>query len=136
MEHERVDRSYWNVNKYDLPHRLKSIYHDCGNYVSKSGSTSKGGPPICGTCDKVVPWFFFKCIKCETFFVRDFRHPKFCTYYPTCWEHTLELPWEHCPKHNFPPTYRNGFRPYVEPTGLNPREFTDEELAGIFDWTD
>lgn len=132
--HERLDPSYTFPNIYDLPPRLRSIYHDCGNYSAVGAKIYKGGPPLCGNCDKVVPWFFFKCIKCDKFFVQDFRHPKFCNFYPTCWDHTLLLEWKYCTTHKADPDEWEFYAQIIEPVGLNPREFSDEELAGIFDF--
>lgn len=129
MNHERVGIEYKTIKKHELPHRLQQLYHSCGEYSAMTASVENGGPPKCGNCNKVVPWFFYKCVKCEAYFIRDFRHPKFCPAYPTCWEHTLELPWEFCEDHSYKPkTYAGNaawqndwYRPYVEPIGLNPK---------------
>lgn len=142
-QHPRVGIEYKTIQKHDLPFRLQELYHDCGQYSAMASSVTNGGPPMCKNCNKVVPWFFYKCVKCESYFVRDFRHPKFCQSYPTCWEHTLELPWEYCEQHDFPPRpahvgaaewMNDWYRPFVEPLGLNPKNFTEEELAGVFDF--
>lgn len=132
--HERVKPEFnFGINKYDLPHRLREKYHDCGNY-SAMNLVKYSGPPMCGNCNKVVPWFFFKCVKCEKHFIQDFRHPKFCNFYPTCWEHTLTLEWRYCSTHRADPDVYEWFAQIIEPIGLNPKEFSDEELAGIFDF--
>jgi hypothetical protein len=141
--HEKI--RFKTVSKYDLPYRLSLLYHDCGNYEAKSRAQILNGPPICSNCNKVVPWFFFKCAECDQYFIKDFRHPKFCIFYPTCWQHTLELPWEYCEDHCFParaPYTGNAawmnehYKALVEPVGLNPRSFTDEELANVFEGID
>lgn len=133
--HERVDPAHnFGITKTDLPHRLAIQFHDCGNYTATNIKRYRGGPPICGNCDKVVPWFFFKCVSCDTYFVKDFRHPKFCDFYPTCWEHTLVLPWRYCTKHKADPDEFELCAVIVEPIGLNPKVFSDEDLADVFDF--
>lgn len=133
MQHERVDKTYKYVEKTDLPYRLAIQFHDCGNYTGVASDKYNGGPPICGNCNKIVPWFFFKCVKCDQHFIQDFRHPKFCSYYPTCWQHTLELPWDYCPSHAFKYRLEKPFWLH-EPIGLNPKVFSDEDLADVFDF--
>lgn len=131
-QHPKIRRI--EVQKYDLPYRLAQKFHDCGEYKAFPVTAYKNGPPVCARCLKVVPWFFYKCVVCDQYFIQDFRHPKFCAFYPTCWQHTLELPWEYCVDH------RNylGYDPQllVEPIGLNPRSFSDEELANVFEGID
>jgi hypothetical protein len=124
------------INKYDLPYRLSQQFHDCGEYIPFPVTAYKNGPPLCARCKKVVPWFFYKCVICDQYFIQDFRHPKFCAFYPTCWQHTLELPWEFCGEHR--PHVLGGTRlnMIVEPIGLNPRKFSDEELANVFEGID
>lgn len=131
MQHEAIP--YKEVLKTDLPYRLASIYHDCGDY--KVPKIRKQGPPLCINCNKYVPWFFHKCVVCDEYFVRDFRDNRFCNFYPTCWEHTQELPWEYCADHSY--NYNRDDRElYVQypPVGLNPKNFSDEELEGVFDF--
>lgn len=132
--HDRVDPKYSFPEFYDLPPRLQDLMHRCPNYSALPVTQYKKGPPICGSCAKIVPWFFFKCIKCDEHFIQDFRHPKFCNFYPTCWEHTLELEWDYCATHKADPNEFEFFAQIVEPRGLNPRNFTDAELENVFDF--
>lgn len=132
MIHQKVRRI--EVERYDLPYRLSQKFHDCGNYTGTPSRTYRNGPPICGNCNKVVPWFFYKCVKCDQYFIQDFRHPKFCSFYPTCWQHTLELPWDFCRDHR--PYLATDLVVVVDPIGLNPRSFTAEELADVFEGID
>ena len=134
MSHERVEREYTFPEKSQLPYRLVQLMHSCGNYAALNRPRWDKGPPICGNCDKVVPWFFFKCVTCDKYFVQDFRHPKFCSFYPTCWKHTLELEWEYCETHRADPKKYEWFAQIVEPTGLNPKQFTADDLADVFDF--
>lgn len=125
--HEKI--RHRRVEKFDLPIALRSLIHDCDEY--------KAGPPgetpvRCHNCMKTVPWFFFKCTVCDEYFIKDFRHPKFCSMYPTCWQHTLELPWEYCTEHR---PHLNWYHEIIlKPTGANPRTFSDSELADVFDF--
>lgn len=89
---------------------------------------------MCGNCCGVVRWFFFKCVKCETYFVQDFRHPKFCNFYPTCWKDTQQLTWKYCTEHKADPDDFPLFRNIVLPKGLNPKEYSAEELDNVFDF--
>ena len=118
--HPRVGIEYRIPKPSSLPYRLRQKVHTCGNYKSLPVTDYHNGPPICGNCRKIVPWFFFKCVKCEKHFIKDFRHPKFCPLYPTCWEHTLELDWEYCTEHIGDPNKFEFYRIIIEPIGLNP----------------
>lgn len=113
--HERVDRRYRIPRFKELPTRIQNLVHNCPQYSWKPVS-DRALPPYCKNCNKIVPWFTFKCVKCDQHFIKDFRHPKFCTLYPTCWEHTLELTWERCTDH-MPQNDE-----VVEPKGLNPKK--------------
>jgi hypothetical protein len=132
--HERVEREYSFPEKHELPFRLQNLMHDCGDYSAMAVKRYRNGPPICGNCNKVVPWFFFKCVVCDKYFVQDFRHPKFCGFYPTCWEHTLELEWDYCSIHRADPNKYEWFAQIVEPVGLNPKEFSQSELENVFNF--
>ena len=131
--HERVDISYSYVDRLDLPARLQDLYCHCGNYSAVNITREKRvGPPVCNNCRCVVGWFFYKCVKCEEFFIKDFRHPKFCPHYPTCWEHTPGLPWRYCVEHTADPDEFEFYSIIVPPVGLNPKQFSEEELANVF----
>lgn len=134
MSHPKVPKEYSFPEIYELPYNLQEKCHACGKYSAVNTIFYKGGPPICGNCNRVVPWFFFKCVKCEVYFIQDFRHPKFCGFYPTCWTHTLELEWEYCTKHKADPEKFEFYRKVIEPVGLNPRIYTPEELAEEWDF--
>jgi hypothetical protein len=117
--HPRVDRRYRIPRHEEMPYRIKPLIHNCGKYSWKPVE-DRTGPPICKNCNKIVPWFVFKCVKCDDYFIKDFRHPKFCSLYPTCWDHTLTLEWEHCPEHVPDPDKFDFYRMVVKPKGLNP----------------
>ena len=132
--HPRVPDDYLVADWYDMPLRMRNLVHTCGNYSAWDASVKDGGPPKCKNCKGIVPWFVHKCIKCDTIFIRDFRHPKFCHFYPTCWEHTLSLEWTHCPTHTGDPATREWYAQIIPPSGLNPieRELIDTPDAPIF----
>lgn len=53
------------------------------------------GVPICGRCDKMLPYYTYRCLECERVFLKNFHHPTFCRIDPFCWDHldkTLEIP--------------------------------------------
>ena len=117
MQHPRMTKSYWEPDWNKLPPRLQRKIHNpyvC-KYVPKD-KEFREDLPFCKNCNRIVPWFSFMCVKCNRYFVRDFRHPKFCTFYPTCWEHTLEQKWERCADH-VPNT--DFFNIIIEPLGYN-----------------
>src|SRR4249919_1464215 len=97
--HPRVDRHYRVPRFKELPETIKPLVHNCAKGYKYKVTADKTLPPYCANCNKIVPWFVFKCVTCNDYFLKDFRHPKFCPLYPTCWEHTLELEWDHCPDH-------------------------------------
>ena len=100
MQHPRMSKSYWMPDFKNLPPRLQRKVHN--PYECKYNPKVKEYPediPFCRNCNGIVPWFCYMCVKCNRYFVKDFRHPKFCTFYPTCWTHTLELEWERCADH-------------------------------------
>lgn len=127
--HERISTEYTRPELHQLPLRLQKLMCNCGNYTAMT-ARFESGPPMCGNCDKVVPWFFKKCIECDTYFIQDFRHPKFCGFYPTCWEHTLTQEWEHCETHRSY-LWELRYHEIVEPVGLNPKVLSTEELASF-----
>jgi hypothetical protein len=120
--HPRVHRGYRIPRFKELPIRIQAKVHNCPQYAYKKEDQIQEGPPICANCKKIVPWFCFKCVKCDRYFIKDFRHPKFCPLYPTCWEHTLELEWDHCPDHQPSPAKFEFYEHIVEPKGLNPKK--------------
>ena len=127
--HERVDVKYSRPEFRELPHRLQQLVCNCGNY-SAMACKYKDGPPMCGNCNKVVPWFVKKCVDCDTYFIQDFRHPKFCGFYPTCWEHTLTQDWDYCVTHRSY-LWDTGYWETVEPVGLNPKIISKEQLENF-----
>jgi hypothetical protein len=127
--HERVDRRYRIPRFKEMPSRIQLLVHNCPQYAWKPQPDHSTLPPYCKNCNKIVPWFVFKCVACDKHFIKDFRHPKFCSLFPTCWEHTLELKWDFCTDH----MYHND--EIVEPHGLNPVEFViDFENDPDFDF--
>src|SRR4030095_44118 len=117
MRHQRMSREYWLPDWKNLPPRLQRKVHnptEC-KYSAKP-KEFKDDIPYCKTCNKIVPWFCYMCVKCNRYFVKDFRHPKFCPFYPTCWDHTLELEWERCPDHV---PRMDWFDTVIEPIGYN-----------------
>jgi hypothetical protein len=118
--HPRVDRRYRIPRFNELPERLKPLVHNCPKGYKYKAVADRSYPPFCANCNKVVPWFVFKCVVCEQHFIKDFRHPKFCPLYPTCWNDTLPLEWVNCPDHIPDPTKMHWFETIVEPKGLNP----------------
>lgn len=89
---------------------------------------------MCKACNGIVPWFFHKCTVCDEYFVQDFRHPKFCDFNPTCWTHTQELPWTYCTTHKADPDEFEFYALIVPPLGYNPKQFSEAELANVFDF--
>ena len=85
----------------------------------------------CGDCHKWHYKSLHRCVYCGIIFIRDFFHPRFCYFFPTCWDCTPYLPWECCPRHT--PGFYRAYRPellIIEPLGANEfNEISDEALA-------
>lgn len=128
MNHPRIDLDRYIVPLFSsLPLQFQHKCCHCGDY--KAGPSTYPRPPHCRNCGKFVRWFFKRCVVCEKVFLQDFRTPEFCTFYPTCWEHTQGR--EPCDYHT---NSLGGIgAAYYPPLGLNPREFSEDELAGALD---
>ena len=96
------------------------------------------GIPACGNCDRILPWFLHQCVSCGDFFIRDFLSAKFCSLYPHCFDCLPRLSWAYCPDHAsyFATTFHGDVDAEYPPTGINPRKYTEEELANAFDFGD
>ena len=134
--HRNAGSHVFNVITYTPPEFIPYIYQQkiCFSMGKEGheGTTHNGSIPLCGGCKKPRQWFGHFCAGCGDFFIRDFYDPRFCDYYPTCWDCLSELPWAHCPDH----FYANSIFAHLEvaPAGLNPTKFTQEELDNVFDF--
>lgn len=89
------------------------------------------GIPGCLGCGGIRPWFVYPCYICAEFFIKDFNDPRFCFAFPVCWDHLSELPWTYCSDSNSPDRGLHNSGVYFEPTGLNPKKYSDEEKRNL-----
>lgn len=117
--------------KYNMPVAFAERICACEGLTVKF--SEHGG--FCARCIKPFEWTLFECVRCETLFIKDFGHPYFCICDPTCWECSQKLD-NFCPTEFHMGVAKQGG--YIEalrdPLGLNPKTFTDEELADVFDF--
>lgn len=128
-------RSYWNI-----PIAFRDRI--CHGYrreetAAHNGYSSVNGVPRCNTCRKPPFWSLHYCVSCGVLFIKDFSDSRFCNLYPHCFDCLPKLSWAYCPDHT-PAFLVPIFQIRTDPTefapiGLNPRKFTDEELADAFD---
>lgn len=130
LDYYQILRTPWNV-----PQRLKRYICLCerdGLYLPNGiRPTEKSGQYwVCATCEKLPIYHYYICMTCEEPFILDFRHPKFCTLDPLCWD---------CIKSTGP--ICNCVLPKVKellgespPYLPRPKQFTSEELESVFDF--
>jgi hypothetical protein len=133
-----------------LTHRNLVCYPErCGDrnvsdYIDPKWANS--GIPFCRHCKRPPVWFTYRCVNCDSVFIRDFLDPKFCFAYPYCWNCLPQLSWTFCRDHNGRSMFYNDGLLYNEggpferlirkhpPLGLNPQKFSDTELDDF--WND
>ena len=128
----------WDID--NIPTRYQNLlcYGNIPTNVDKHTTfTTKRGIIICGDCDKPKVYRTHWCVCCGDFFILDFIDTRFCSAYPKCWKCIDTYKWDYCPDHASPKFVdfaENGDTTILAPVGLNPREFTAEELENVFDF--
>lgn len=82
----------------------------------------------CNKCLKPFRWYVRRCIGCNTWFIKDFRIKEIdCAKHTLCWDCTMgdTEPCD-CPK-------EQTIRPNFEPLGYNPKQYSADEVANVFD---
>ena len=91
----------------------------------------RGTIKVCTACNKPESYYLHRCVSCENLFLHDFD-AAFCYKAPKCWDCINEDP-DCCEGHNYCISFllRKDWIPPVLP---KPKTFTEEELAGVFDF--
>lgn len=86
----------------------------------------------CDTCGKYNVYLLFKCVDCEEHFIKDFRHPRFCTFeHFRCWDCLnvyLELDELCCDRVRW---YIDNRKAIVPPVGISVRRLSEQEMNDI-----
>lgn len=85
----------------------------------------------CSACHKPESYYLFRCTRCESLFIHDFRAP-FCYDQPHCWECVNEDPYI-CEGHHYCQPYWTKDK-WVAPVLPKPKTYTAEELDNVFDF--
>ena len=109
--------------RYNIPVEFRKRVCTCERINYKNMKT----PWACGTCGKPPVHFLFRCIICEKIFIKYFDTATLCNRHPKCWD-CINKEEHHCS------CVRYGGVRVFEPLGLNPKEFTTEEMTGVFDF--
>lgn len=122
------------VNNFNLEPRQIPVTHlrkICFTMSAENhGPDLSRGIPLCKEDDAVYPWFSHFCLSCGEFFIRDFVDTRFCAFYAHCWNCLPKLPWDYCADHyGLPPEKKHTI---LSPLGMNPKKYTDEEIADAF----
>lgn len=104
--------------------------HD--GHERNGSSRSRAGIPACNSCYGIPVWFTHYCVSCGGVFVEDFADARFCRLYPHCWDCLPKLSWASCPDHGSNVLCGTSW----EPKGLNPRKYTEQEIADAFAFLD
>jgi hypothetical protein len=123
-----VDNFNFHQKQHLIPvTHLRKICFTMGAEGHEPGSNK--GIPACKRDGGVFPWFSHYCVRCGDFFLRDFYDPRFCAFYATCWDCLPQLPWASCTDHYGydPSNYKT-----APPVGLNPRKYSEQEIADAF----
>lgn len=92
--------------------------------------SSRPGPKMncCKTCRKPYRWYVRICTACREYYVRDFRRVSSCIKHQKCIDCYNKTNRCGCSS-----TWSEGGLCDFGPLGLNPRIYTAEETAGVFD---
>lgn len=97
--------------------------------------TPSNWPLKCGTCSRYNVYLLFVCVDCDEAFIKDFKHPRFCTFeHFRCWD---------C-LNNYLANDEDGVccdrvtwhiaeERVLPPVGVKVRRFSDEEIASVLD---
>lgn len=100
-------------------------------YVTKKRDDHGSIISVCDACGKPESYYMFRCASCENLFIHDFR-AYFCYKQPICWTCINENPVQ-CSNHNYCQPFWSPEN-WVAPVLPEPRVFTKEELADVFDF--
>lgn len=117
------------TKKYLIPRTLQPHVCMCDEPGGVLFGHRKPGPAMncCNVCLKPYRWYVRICTSCRAFYIRDFRRSKSCIRHQKCYDCFTNV--EPC---NCDSVWQEGMRDFG-PLGLNPRTYTAEETAGIFD---
>ena len=128
----------WDI--LEIPTKFQNLlcYGSIPTNVDKHSKFDKRrGIVICGDCDKPKVYNSHWCLNCGEFFIRDFVDTRFCPAYPHCFNCLDVLRWDYCPDHAMPQHVEwaeNGDTTIIRPVGLNPKNYSREELDSVFDF--
>jgi hypothetical protein len=119
---------------YNIPHTMQRYLCVCerdGLYLPVGIEPSpKYRDWVCTSCHKLPIYHFFICMECKEKFIRDFRHPKFCTLDPLCWNClTTTGPICEC-VHPRVAEIIGELEPYLP----KPKSYSPQELESVFDF--
>lgn len=119
--------------EFDMPVEFRKRVCTCEKMTYNFG----GHYPtwFCSTCGKPPVHHLYKCFICDKVFIKDFSWPWYCMVDATCWDCSQDLA-APCLLHGLISMYKEKGYPLVEPLGLNPKVFTDEDMIGVLDFLD
>ena len=117
-------------NPWEIPRKWRDRICTCKGIKAETSD----GFLRCAKCHRPYDYQFFKCGDCESFFICDFKWPYFCVWHPTCWNCSQDHTSICNEKHGWTPTEEYLNMEVRAPRGLNPKAYTAEELAGVFDF--
>lgn len=122
----------WNIDNIPAAFQDRLCYGPIPTNVDKhSGYERVRGVVCCAECEKPKVYNSHWCIRCGSFFIRDFIDTRFCTAYPHCFSCLPELPWTFCPDHaspSFVDSAASGTITIMLPSGFNPIDISEEDL--------
>lgn len=118
------------TKKYLIPRTLQAVVCMCDEPGTPMFDYSHRAGPLmqcCSTCRKPYRWYVRICTACEKYFIKDFRRKADdCVVHSKCWDCMLNNDTCPCEK-------EHSTRADFGPLGFNPRSYTKEETAGVFD---